>query len=167
MLHISMSLYALLCFNPVSLPLNFGSPRASAPVSFQRSAAGLGAPPCRQFSFHFPVLPNQLPSIHLLSLFQNLVDISHLLVSFSVFLFIWAYSLKKNSPTVVFLSCLTEVEKLGVSVCSSHPGFYCIHVSCSVSQAARDFAADTLAHLSLSSQGLAHSGLSNVCWMNE
>lgn len=147
-LHISISLYALLCFNPVSLPLNFGSPRASAPVSFQRSAAGLGAPPCRLFSFRFPVLPNQLPSIHLLSLFQNLVDISHLLVSFSVFLFICAYSFLKTSFTVVFLSYLTEVEKLGVSICSSHPGFYCIHVSCSVSQAARDFAADTLSHLS-------------------
>lgn len=123
----------------------------------------LGTPPCRPFSFRFPVLPNQLPSIHLLSLFQNLVDISHLLVSFSVFLFICAYSFKKNSFTVVFLSYLTEVEKLGVSIYSSHPAFCCIHVSCSVSQAARDFAADTLSHLSLSSQGLGHSRLSNVC----
>lgn len=97
-----VSLYALLCLNPASLPLTFRSPHASAPVSFQRSAAGLGTPPCRQFSFCFPVPPNQLSSIRLLSLFQNLVDISHLLVYFSVFLFAWAYSSLRSLSLLFF-----------------------------------------------------------------
>ena len=73
----------------------------------------LGTPPCRPFSFRFPVLPNQLPSIHLLSLFQNLVDISHLLVSFSVFLFICAYSFKKILSLLFFWAIWQKLRNLG------------------------------------------------------
>ena len=61
-LHISISLYALLCFNPVSLPLNLGSPRASAPVSFQRSAAAWHSS-LQAIQFSFPCLTKSV-TIH-------------------------------------------------------------------------------------------------------
>ena len=49
-----ISLYPILCFSPASLSPNFRNLSASIPAPFQRSAAGLGIPPCRQFGFCFP-----------------------------------------------------------------------------------------------------------------
>lgn len=118
------------------------------------------------FSFHFPVLPNQLPSVSAFSS-SKIWWISLICWCLSQSSYLFELTALKKFSHCCFLSCLTEVEKLGVSVCSSHPGFCCIHVSCSVSQAARTLQQIPWLICLYLPQDLGHSGLSNVCWMNE
>lgn len=121
-----ISLYPILCFSSESLPLNFRSLSASIPSHSSVLQLHLAPLLAGSLVSVLPVLVNQLPSIHLLSIFQIFEDLSPLLSSFSIFLFLWAYSLKKK----FFHCCFTGVSdqklrNLGVSICPSHPEVYC------------------------------------------